>query len=160
AEPFKQNESPSAAPEYPGVAEVTEMAVRQAIGQVRHLYTAWSDAQEISFLDEKDCNLRAAWELLRSSDYYGLLKASRSTAESCRGNARTTAAAWYDLGIAYMLVQNYADALRAFEKSGKLHDFRQAEDLVAECRRNQAYAEALARQMTAWERQRPAGKPG
>jgi hypothetical protein len=54
-----------------------------------------------------------------------------------------------------MLAQNHDAALSAFEKSRKSSEIRQTADLITECRRNKALSEALARQVTAWARQKP-----
>ena len=158
ADPAKQNEAQSTIPEYPAPSDLIEIARLQALGQTRHLYEAWSDNQEISFLDDKDCNLRQEFELFKAADYKGLLPAARANAESCT-NAKSAPAAWYDYGVANMVVQNYNGALAAFEKTGRLHDSRMVTDAVAECRTNKELAQALARHIVAWVKQIPT-RPG
>jgi len=39
--------------------------------------------EEVSFMDDKDCNLRAEFDLFKAADYKGLLKAALANAESC-----------------------------------------------------------------------------
>jgi hypothetical protein len=153
ADPRKENESPTGTPEYPAPADLIDIGVRQAVGDTRRLYEPWTENQELTFMDDKDCNLRQAWELLKASDYRGLVKTSLANAESCQANPKAAAAAWYNLGVAYMLVQNYEGALLAFGKSGKLRDIRQSADLIAQCRTNKSLAEAFARHLVAWARQ-------
>lgn len=153
ADPTKQNESPTGNAEYPAPSDLIDIATRQAIDQTRHLHTPWKENQELVFMDDKECNLRQSWDLLKAGDYSGLLRAARANAESCQSGPKIAAAAWYDLAIASMLVQNYDGALSAFNKSQKLHDIREAADMVDQCRRNKASAEALARQVVAWTRE-------
>lgn len=163
ADPTKQNESQTSIPEHPAPAEFIDMATRQAIDQTRRLYTPWKENQELVFMDDKECNLRQSWDLLKAGDYSGLLRAARANAESCQGGPKIAAAAWYDLAVANMLLQNYDGALSAFGKSQKLHDIRDATDMVEQCRRNKKFAEALARQVVEWTREehkndKPAGE--
>jgi len=158
ADPAKQNEAQTTMPEYPAPSDVIEVARLQGLGQTRHLYEAWSDNQEISFLDDKDCNLRQEFELFKAANYKALLPAAKANAESCT-SAKSAPAAWYDYGIANMVVQNYRGALAAFEKTGKLRDSRMVTDAVAQCRTNNELAQALARHIVAWVKQMPA-QPG
>lgn len=163
ADPAKQNESQTGSPEAPGTAELVDMATRQGIEQTRHLYSAYRENQELVFMDDKDCNLRQSWDLLKAGDYSGLLRAARTNAEGCHAAPKVEAAAWYDMAIANMLLQNYDGALAAFHKSKALHDIGPTDDLASQCQRNKALAGALARQVVAWTEEehkhaKPAGE--
>lgn len=153
ADPSKQNESPSSQPEWPAPADLIVTARLQGLGQTRRLYEPWIDTEEVQFMDDKDCNLRAEFDLFKAADYKGLLQAARANTESCQANPKTVAAAWYNLGIAYMVMQNYDGALAAFGKAGKLRDSRMVTDAVAQSQTNKSLAEALARHVVAWEKQ-------
>jgi hypothetical protein len=153
ADPSKQNESPSIQPEWPAPADLIAMARLQALGQTRRLYQPWIDTEEVSFMDDKDCNLRAEFDLFKAGDYKGLLQAALADAASCNANPKTVAAAWYNLGIVDMVVQNYDAALAAFGRTGKLRDSRLVTDAMAECQANKSLAQALARRVVAWEAQ-------
>jgi len=153
ADPSKQNESPSTQPEWPAPADLIVTARLQALGQTRRLYEPWLDTEEVQFMDDKDCNLRAEFDLFKASDYKGLLQAALSNAESCHASPKTRAAAWYNLGIAYMVVQNYDGALAAFDKTGKLRDSRMVTEAKAQCQTNKGLAQALAWHVVAWVRQ-------
>jgi hypothetical protein len=163
ADPTKENESQTSIPEHPAPAELIDIATRQAIDQSRHLYAPYKENQEFVFMDDKECNLRQSWDLLKAGDFSGLVRAARANAESCQAGPKIAAAAWYDLAIAYMLVQNYDGALSALSKSQKLHDIREGADMADQCRRNKTFAEALARQVVEWTREehkndKPAGE--
>jgi hypothetical protein len=150
ADPARQNESQTGSPEAPGTAELIDIATRQGIEQARHLYSAWKENQELVFMDDKECNLRQSWDLLKADDYSGLLRSTKANAEGCHAAPKIEAAAWYDLAIANLLLQNYDGALTAFRKSKALHGISQADDLAEQCQRNKALAGALARQVVAW----------
>lgn len=149
ADPFKENESQSTNPEYPNQAELIEMALRQAVVEARRLYAPWTESREISFMDDKDCNLRQAYELLKAGDYLATVKTSRENAEACRSNPRIAAAAWYNLGVACMLVRKYNDALSALGEAQKLRDSKAVSDMIGECRKSKESAEAAARRIAA-----------
>jgi len=158
ADPAKENQAFSTQPEYPAPADLIAIARLQALGQTRRLYEAWTDNQEISFIDDKDCHLRDEFETFKSADYKALLVAAKTNAESCQSKA--AAGAWYDLGIACMVVQNYDAALSAFAKTGKLHDSKMVADAVAQCQTNKALAAALARHIVAWVKSQKPAEPG
>jgi hypothetical protein len=140
ADPAKQNEAQTGSPEYPGSAELVDIATRQGIEQTRHLYSPWKENQELVYMDDKECNLRESWDLLKAGDFSGLVSAARANAEGCHAAPKVASAAWYDLAIADLLLQNYDGALAAFGKSKALHEMPQAADLTAQCRRNKALA--------------------
>ncbi|MFY9727758.1 MAG: tetratricopeptide repeat protein, partial [Bryobacteraceae bacterium] len=133
ADPSKQNESPTTQPEWPAPADFIATARLQALGQTRRLYEPWIDTEEMQFMDDKDCNLRTEFELFKAADYKGLLQAALANSASCHSNPKTVAAAWYNLGIAYMVMQNYDGALAAFAKTGKLAGSRMVTDAAAQC---------------------------
>ena len=155
ADPARQNEAQTAVPEHPAPSEVEDIARRQAIDQTRRLYSQWKENQEFAYMDDKECNLRQSWDLLKAGNYSGLLRTARANAESCHAGPKAEAAAWYDLGIAHMLLQHYEGALTAFDRSQKLHDIREASDLVDRCKRDKAFAEALAHQVVTWMQAEP-----
>lgn len=152
ADPAKQNESQTGSPEYPAASELTDVATKQAIEQTRRLYSPWSEKQEVVYMDDKECNLRNSWDLLKDGDFSGLLRAARTNADACKAGPKIGSAAWYDLAVADMLLQNYDGALAAFEKSQKLHEIRETAALVDQCKRYKGYAAALAGQVVAWAR--------
>ena len=161
ADPSKENQSQTSLPEYPAPADLIDIAQRQALGQTRRLYEPWVEDQEVTFMDDKDCGLRQELELFKAAKYVDLLQAARSNAESCQANAKTSAAAWYNLGVAYMLMQNYDGALAAFDKTGKLRGSGPAAQAIAECRTDKGLAQALSRHVVAWVRQTQKGvQPG
>src|ERR1022692_4297138 len=101
--------------------------------------------------------------LAESGRFFGLGARRPGERRICQAGPKIAAAAWYDIAIAYMLVQNYDGALSALSKSQKLHDIREAADMADQCRRNKTFAEALARQVVEWTREehkndKPAGE--
>lgn len=137
----KENQSQSGQPEYPSPPEVREMAVQQALVQARRLYLPWIDNREISFIDGKECNLRAAFELAKAADYPSLLRQSRANAAACASNPKFATEASYNLGVALLLNRQYEEALPALTAAGKI---RGAAELMELCRKEKAARAARA----------------
>jgi hypothetical protein len=150
AEDFKENYSQTGSPEYPSGGELTDRVVRQGIEQSRRLHTKWTEDREIIFLEEKGCDFEDSWNRLQAGDFHGLVRAARANAESCHAARKATAAAWYDLGIAHVLVQNYDGALSTFAKALQLRDIRHVSALVAICQRSKTNAAVTAAQVMSW----------
>jgi hypothetical protein len=143
-DPQKENQSMTGVPEYPGQGEVRDMALEQAAALAQRMYVPWTETWVVPFMDDKSCGLRQSWDLLRKGDYEGVVRLSRASASSCGRDKYSAADAWYDLGVAYMLVQNYDDALSAFDEAQGLHRSKMLMEAVAGCHRVKAFAEAMA----------------
>jgi hypothetical protein len=143
-DPLRENQSMTTVPEYPGQGEVKDMALEQAAALAERMYVPWTETWEVPFMDEKSCGLRQSWDLLRKGDYEGVVRLARASAASCENNKSAAADAWYNLGVAYMLVQNYDDALSAFDEAQKRRRRRMLTEALAGCRRVKAFTEAMA----------------
>jgi tetratricopeptide (TPR) repeat protein len=93
-------------------------------------------------MDSKECNLKAAFELLKAGDYDGALRLSRENASSCKAGSKVAAGAWYNLGITLMLKRNYADALSAFDQAQKLNSKGFVAEIMSDCQKDQALVDA------------------
>jgi tetratricopeptide (TPR) repeat protein len=143
-DPLKENQSMTNVPEYPGSGEVKDMALEQAAALAQRMYGPWTETWEVPFMDGKHCGMRRSWDLLKKGDYEGVVQLSRASAEACDHDKYVAADAWYDLGVAYMLVQSYDDALAAFDEAQKLHRSKTLTEAMAGCRRVKSFAEAMA----------------
>jgi hypothetical protein len=138
----KENESQTLNPEYPAPAEVKSMALRQGLADARHLYAPWIESRELPFADNKECHLKQAYEVARAGDYEALVHLSRANVYSCVAGSKAAMEAWYDLGVASMLVGKYDDAVAAFEKAVQLNGAKLVAGLVDECSQESAALKA------------------
>ncbi len=136
----KDNESQTGVADHPAAPEVRELAVNKALQDAQHLYLPWIEHREIALSDEKDCNLKASFDLVKTGDYEGAARVARSNAQACQ--SKSAAAAWYNLGAAEMLASHYEAALPAFDESLKLRNNRAVAELRSDC---SALASAQAR---------------
>jgi ABC-type Zn uptake system ZnuABC Zn-binding protein ZnuA len=147
AEAKKENEIQNGQPVQPSPAEVKELTLQQAATDAQHLYLPWLESKDIVFWDDKECNLKEAFDLLKTRDYEKLVPLARESAEGCKANTKVAAGAWYNLGVAYMLVRRYDEALSALDASQKLRKIKAAQEVVAECQKGKAEAETEARRI-------------
>lgn len=131
AESHKDNESQTGVADHPAAPEVRELAVNKALQDAQHLYMPWIEHREVALADDKDCNLKETFDLIKAGDYEGAARIARSNAQACQ--SKSAAAAWYNLGVAEMLASHYADALPAFDQSLKLRNNRTVAELRGEC---------------------------
>ena len=134
----QENQSQTLAPEYPAVSDVKQMAILQALPEARRLYVPWIETRAVPIMDNKECNLKAAYELAKSGDYQGFLRQSRANVESCGASSKGAGEAWYNLGVAAMLERKYQDALDAFAKAHAVRHYKPAEELVEICQAERA----------------------
>jgi TolA-binding protein len=130
----QQNESQTGVPEYPAPSEVRQMAISKALGSARKLYAPWVDRREVPIMDNKECNLRQAYDAVKSGDYPGFLQLSRQNVEACVDNPKLAGAAWYNLGVALVLAGKYEEALAVFGEAEKARGPKPPQDLLELCR--------------------------
>lgn len=148
----KDNESQTGSPESPGAEEVRALALGLAVVDAQHLYLPWIERREIAVADDKDCELKPAFDLVNAGDYEAAARITRSSAKSCQ--SKSAAAAWYNLGVVEMLTSHYRDALAAFDESLKLRENRTVAEVRNDCR---SMAEAEARPSVARGPEPPSG---
>ena len=149
AEARKDNQAPTGQPEWPGAPEVQELTLRKAAADAQRLYLPWLEARDVVFMDDKECDLKAAFDLLKTGDYEKVVAMARASAESCKANAKVAAGAWYNLGVAYMLVRKNDQALTALATSQKLRESKAAAEIATACQESKVAAEAEARRLAA-----------
>lgn len=138
----KENQSQTTVPEWPAPSEVKSMAVRQGLADAQRLYATWIESREVPFMDGKECHLKQAFDVAKAGDYEALVKLSRANAESCGSGSKAAMEAWYNLGVAYLLVRKYDEAVSAFEKASEMKGGKLVAGLMEECRRESAALKA------------------
>jgi hypothetical protein len=147
ASPQRANRAQApATAEYPSEYELKDAALQEATAQVHRLYFPWVETRQVSFMNNKECNLRQAYELLKTGDIAGVLKISQENVKVCKSNPKPAhqADALYNLGVAYMLSGDYDRALSTLTESQQVHADKATVETIAECRRAKAAAAASA----------------
>jgi len=142
AEAGKENQAEVTAPPYPGKSEVKAVTLAKALAESQHLFLPWIEVREVPFVDDKECNLKQEFELMKSGDYDGALKLARDSATSCTAAPKVVAGAWYNLGVALTVGRFYGEALYAFEQAHTPTGKGLAAAFIADCRNDSAIADA------------------
>ena len=103
-------------PEHPDAYELLDSALRDVVTQATMLYLPWESVQEITFFDDGDCNLKGAYNMLKTGDKNGALSLSMQNIETCKNlkkpNPKALSHAYYNVGTVHFLLGDYQSALR------------------------------------------------
>jgi len=139
----QENEIDPGSRNSPRPPELRSEALRQGLAEAQRLYAPWIESREIPFMDGKECHLKQAFDVAKAGDYEALVQVSRANAESCGTGSKAAMEAWYNLGVACMLVRKYDEAVSAFEKASELNGGKLVAGLMEECRKESAALKAL-----------------
>lgn len=138
ADEQRQNQSTAGLqPEYPSSEEVQDLALQRAVQQANHLYFPWVENRTVAFMDSKNCNLKQEYDLLRTGDLESVLKLAIDNAQACKSDPKPTheADALYNLGVTYMLMRRYREALDSLSQSQQIHSDNTVIETIVECKR-------------------------
>jgi hypothetical protein len=111
-------------PEFPSEDSVRDAAIEHAAFDASTMFVNWTEQKQLYFFNDKDCNLSTAFELLKASDFDGTVRQSEENIETCKtwpkGKPSNMAHAYYNAGLANLLVNNNAKAMEYLEESEKL----------------------------------------
>jgi hypothetical protein len=114
------------------------------------MFVPWNEQKRLYFFDDKPCNLGAAYALLKAGDTQGTLRLSVDNVETCKKwpnvKESTLAHAYYNAGLAYLLVEDHDHALNYLTESAKLKGGDIVEQTITETE-NSAQLEAEMRQV-------------
>lgn len=144
--PRRENRAAQGVAEYPGDVEVQDSAVQDAAIRTQRLFFSWTENRPVAFMNGKECNLRAAYDMLRAGDNEGALKLSQQNVETCKTDPKLNhqSDAWYNLGVAYFVASDYENALQAMNQANQLHSDRTILQAIAEIRQQMADASKSA----------------
>jgi len=139
-------QSTSGAPDHPRVIELAE---HDAANSVHRMFLPWKEARSLVFYDDKECNLKMAYQQLRSKDVDGALSQSESNLEGCRGKKdvkpKVLAHAFYNFGMVQFIRGNYDAALGNLSESAKLQSGEIVVNAIADCRRAKEFAASMGK---------------
>jgi tetratricopeptide (TPR) repeat protein len=113
--PLRENRSETGIPEFPSEYELQDEAIRLAAEQIHRMFFPWSETRKLIFFDDKDCDLKQAYQLLISGDTEGALRRSEQNLENCKSlpkvSKRTLGHAYYNVGLAHYALGHYDKAV-------------------------------------------------
>ncbi len=141
--PHRENEAESGQAEFPSEYDLRDSALKLAAKEAHRMFFPWSERRELIFFNDKDCNLKLAFQILERGDREGALRQSQENLDNCKASdakRNALAHAEYNVGIAHFALNNYDKALQFLSGSANLKGGDIVAQAIAECRGAQTLA--------------------
>jgi hypothetical protein len=148
ASPSLENSQQDTPPDFPGDGQVRELAIAQAVAQVRKMLLPWNEPRRLVFFDDSDYGMKAAYGRLKAKDYPGALSLSqearsRAGADSA-ARPKTLGRISYNVGLCHFILGDCESGLpflkAALDSEPDSGIYR---DALAECTRGAQFQEEL-----------------
>jgi hypothetical protein len=146
------NHSDREPPEFPDRHLVRDQTIGRAVYDASTFLLPWNEEKKLYFFNDKECNMAVAYTLLKANDFNGVVRQSEENIESCKTwpklKDNSMAHAYYNAGLAYLLVNDNEKALYYLNESAKLKGGQIVTDTIAEATKS-AQLEAEMRRVDA-----------
>lgn len=118
------NSSSQGMPESPSEDEARDKAIELAAYDASTMFVRWTEQKKLYFFNDKDCNLSLAYAMLKANDFDATVRQSETNLATCKALPKvkdsSMAHAYYNVGLAYLLVNDHDKALSYLNESAKL----------------------------------------
>jgi tetratricopeptide (TPR) repeat protein len=143
------NNSDEGWPEFPSEDLVRDQAIKGAVFEAAAFLVPWREQKALYFFDDKECNLNQAFSAMKANDIPGALERSEQNLSTCKDapklKGNTLAHAYYNAGLANLLVNQYAKAMSYLQESEKLRGGEIVTQTIAEANRSAMLAVEMQR---------------
>lgn len=104
--PEQVRQSQSGPPEFAPVDMVKEQAMQDVKAQIHGMFYPVSENIPVVFYDDKDCNLKQAYDIYKNGDRNGATRVAEATIEQCKADHKkdnSLARAYYNAGLLHCL---------------------------------------------------------
>ena len=144
-----ENKADEYMPEFPPERTVRDTAIARAAQDARTMYVPWNEQKQLYFFDDKNCNLGQAYAMLKAGDFAGTLRKSLENVEACKTWPKVKdsnmAHAYYNVGLAYLLINDHERALEYLGKSSQLKGGQIVDQTIAETNKSAQLDEEMRR---------------
>lgn len=137
--PDRQNESTEGYPEAPAEFDIQDIAFRMMVNDVHRMFIPWTEATTLYYYDDKDFDLKAAYQALSIGNLDLAYDLSLKNLEACKNSNgikdKTLAHAYYNMGMSYMLRDEHDKALMCFSETAKLRPGDIVTNAIYDCSR-------------------------
>jgi hypothetical protein len=130
------NHSTEGKPEFPSADQARDDAMAKLTSGLSANFLPWNEQKKLTFFNDKECNLSSAWALLKGGDFEGTVRQSEENIAACptwpKVKDNTMAHAYYDAGIAYLMVSDSEKALSYLNQSANLKGGDIVADAIAQ----------------------------
>jgi len=145
--PEQSNKSYEGYPEFPATFDVQEKAFKWAAWDVHKMYLAWNENRLVYFFDDKDFNLKQAYQALSDGNTDRAFELSKQNLTECRKDEKAkdkiTSHAHYNLGLCYMLRNEYDSALKYLNEAENIKSSSIISETIASCQRAKSLNQSM-----------------
>lgn len=133
--------------DYPPDDQATSALYTEAVTQLHHALLPWSETRKITFYDDRECGLNAAYALLQASDFAGAEREAATSVEKCDGmplaKRPQVARAHFNHGMTLFLTADYAGAMKELTEALRIDStIKDVQPVMQECSRAWAAVQA------------------
>ena len=119
-----ENQATQGQPEFPSRDALRDAAIDRAAFSASTMFVQWNEQKQLYFFNDKECNLNVAFTLLKANDFDGTVRQSEQNLAACptwpKVKDSNMAHAYYNVGLAYLLVNDTTKAMSYLTESAKL----------------------------------------
>ena len=145
--PLKENKSYTGKPEMPAEFDVQEIAFQALVADVHRMFLPWTENTQLYYFDDKAGNLKQAFQALQSGNQDLAFSLSQQNLETCKRSIeikeKTLAHAYYNLGVSYMIRNEFDKAIENFQETQKIRPGTIVTDAIEKCQRAKELAIAM-----------------
>ena len=143
------NNSDEGWPEFPSEDIVRDQAIKGAVFEASTFLVPWREQKALYFFNDKECDLNQAYSALKANDIPGALERSEQNLTVCKDASKlknnTLAHAYYNAGLANLLVNQHAKAMSYLHESETLRGGEIVTETIAEASRSARLAVEMQR---------------
>lgn len=143
----RENTSSTGEVAYPDRFQVKDSAIASAVREIHRLFFPWGEVKSLPFYDDKDCNLKLAYNLVLGGDLTGAIRQSEANIQACEiyrlKKPKLVARAYYNLGMSCCLADDFERGMEYLDQSLQLRPHDVTSTSLAECRRGQQAAREM-----------------
>ncbi len=137
--PERSNKAYGNYPEFPTDFDVQDIAFQQLVGDVHRMFLPWAENTALYYFDDKQGGLKLAFQALKAGDLDQAFNLSQQNLETCKNTPdikdKVLAHAYYNMGMSYMIRNDYDKALEYFRESAKLRPGNIVTQAITDCQR-------------------------
>jgi len=141
------NKSYQGYPEYPSDFQVQQTAYNLMAGDVHQIFLPWTEKKQVIYYDNSKGGLKQAFDALKAGDLDQAFELSKQNVETCKSlpkpDEKLYEHALYNLGMSYMMRDDYNNALLNFREAGKIRPGDIVNTAIANCQKAMTLATAM-----------------
>jgi len=137
--PEQSNKSYNTYPEFPSEFDIQDVAFRMFVTDVHRMFLPWTEMTQLYYFDDKIGGLKQAFAALKAGDLDQAFDLSQQNLETCKKTEgikdKVLAHANYNMGMSYMIRNDYDKAIEYFRESARLRPGDIVNKAISDCSR-------------------------